>query len=470
MNKLNELPIETLAPLIKNKEISPVDLVSSTFNQLDQYDEVLNAYIDIYKEDALLASKKAEKEIMSGKYFGPLHGIPIGIKDNIYMKDRVTTMGSHIHRNFKPAFNATIINNLYEAGAVITGKLNMHEYALGITNDNPHYGASRNPWDVSKISGGSSGGSSVAVSAHMATASLGTDTGGSIRIPSAACGVVGLKPTYGRISKYGCFPEAWTLDHVGPITKTVEDAALLLKILEGFDEKDPASIRIPDKLNSSSVKTISNIVIGINESFYFQEVDQKIEQLIKSKIKKLEAMGAKIKTVEIPTLQYAEYALTITDMSEASTVHHHNLKTRNQDFGEDVRPILELGEIPSAVEYLQAQQIRRQLKLEFKEVFNEVDVIITPTMPIMVPKIGEETAILNGKEIDLFDHALRLTSPSNFTGLPSMTVPCGLIDEMPVGLQIIGDAFKEREIIQMGKIIEDMNSIEYKISNLDNIM
>lgn len=470
MNELNVKPIEILAPLIQRKEVSPVELVNSVLSQIEQYNSVLNAYISIYKDNALNAAKEAEKQIMNGNYIGPFHGIPIGIKDNLYIKNEITTMGSSIHRNFKPEFNATVVDKLYDTGAVIMGKQNMHEYALGITNNNPHYGASKNPWNVSKISGGSSGGSSVSVSAHMATASLGTDTGGSIRIPSAACGVVGLKPTFGRVSKYGCFPEAWSLDHIGPITKTVNDARLMLGVLEGFDKKDPTSIKIPKNVNEKKNNKSSDIIIGINESFYFNKVDREIERKIKERIQQLESSGFKVQEVEIPTLQYVEYALTITDMCEASTVHHHNLKTRIHEFGEDTRQILELGEVPSAVEYLQAQQIRRKLKLEFEEVFNEVDVMITPTMPIMVPNIGEEEALLNGKNVDLFDHALRLTSPSNFIGLPSMTVPCDLINNMPVGMQIIGDLFNDHLVIEIGEIIEKMNSKEVETPNLSRII
>src|SRR5699024_300046 len=238
MNELRMKSIEELAPLLKNKQISPVELTESILSQAQNTNELLNAYINIYEHEALQNAEKAEKEIIQGKYRGKLHGIPVGLKDNLYIKDKVTTMGSKIHQYFKPDFDATVVKNLKNAGAILTGKLNMHEYALGITTNNPHYGPSRNPWDPIRTPGGSSGGSAVAVSNYMATAALGTDTGGSIRIPASACGIVGLKPTYGRVSKYGCFPEAWTLDHVGPMTQTVQDAFTLLQVIEGFDKND----------------------------------------------------------------------------------------------------------------------------------------------------------------------------------------------------------------------------------------
>lgn len=457
MEKLNAKSIAELAPLLRDKKVSPVEVTTSVLQQTEKYNETLNAYLNIYDKEAIAAARVAEEEIVQGNYRGPLHGIPIGIKDNVYMKDKVTTMGSLIHKDFKPDFDATVIQKLTTAGAIVTGKLNMHEYALGITTNNPHYGPSRNPWNTKRTSGGSSGGSGVAVAADMAIATIGTDTGGSIRIPASACGIVGLKPTYGRVSKYGCFPEAWTLDHVGPMTKTVNDTAILLAGIEGFDQYDPASVRIPEISQDLFYgKDMTEMVIGVNESFYFKEVDSRIESIVRKRIQQLEEMGAKIKTVAIPTLKYAEYALTITDMSEASTVHHENLLARPQDFGEDVRPILELGEVPSAVEYLQAQQIRRQLKKEFQEVFQSVDAVIAPTIPIVPPEIGEETVWLNGEEVDLFDHILRLTSPTNFTGMPSLSVPVGLVDGMPVGIQVIGNGFEERKILKLGQIIESM--------------
>lgn len=470
MGELNTKSIAQLAPLLRDKQISPFELTEATLAQTDYLNDSLNAYIDIYREEAITAAKMAEEEILQGKYRGPLHGIPIALKDNIYVKGKVTTMGSKIHQDFKPHFDATVVNRLREAGAILTGKLNMHEYALGITTDNPHYGPCRNPWNANKTPGGSSGGSGAAVAAHMATASIGTDTGGSIRIPASACGIVGLKPTFGRVSKYGCFAEAWTLDHVGPMTKTVDDTAILLQALEGFDENDPTSVKVPKayRLNAYA-QDVRQMVIGINESYYFNDIDNDVDLLVRKRIKMLEDMGAKIEAVDIPSLQYCEYALTITDMSEASTVHHHHLKSRPQDFGEDVRPILELGEVPTAVEYLQAQQIRRKLKLEFEKAFTKIDVLIAPTLPIIPPEIGRDVALLNGEKVDLFDNVLRLTSPANFTGLPSLSVPAGLADGMPVGIQLIGDTFEERKILRVGNIIESMNPLEGKTPDLDSL-
>src|SRR5690625_3324746 len=234
--------VEQLSLLIRDKELSPVELTEAVLKQADDTEDSVNAYMDIYRDDARADAKKAEKEIMDGNYKGMYHGIPMGIKDNVYFKDKVTTMSSKIHKDFKSDYDATVTKKLREAGVVFTGKVSMHEYAWGITNNNPHYGAVRNPWNLEKIPGGSSGGSGAAVAVGSSVASLGTDTAGSIRIPSSACGIVGLKQTHGRVSKYGVYPLAWSLDHVGPMTKTVKDAAGLLQIISGYDKNDPTSV------------------------------------------------------------------------------------------------------------------------------------------------------------------------------------------------------------------------------------
>src|SRR5699024_1773406 len=248
---------------------------------------------------ALTDAKKAEKEINNGNYKGMYHGIPMALKDNIYFKDKVTTMSSKIHKDFVSDYDATVVSKLREAGVIFTGKLSMHEYAWGITNTN--YGAVKNPWNYEKIPGGSSGGSGAAVATGSSVASLGTDTAGSIRIPSSANGIVGLKQTFGRVSKYGVYPLGWTLDHVGPMTQTVKDAAGLLDIIAGFDANDPTSINTPvDQYFSKTTGDVKNLVIGVEEDYFFNKVDSEIEKLVRDGIKKLEEQGAKVKKVKIP--------------------------------------------------------------------------------------------------------------------------------------------------------------------------
>lgn len=469
-NELAMKPIEELAPLIHSREISPVELTNSVLSQVEKYNKSLNTYLSIYAEEARGDAKKAEKEISQGIYRGSLHGIPMGIKDNIYFKDKITTMGSKIHKNFKPAYDATVIKRLRHAGVIFTGKLNMHEYALGVTTDNPHFGPCRNPWDPNKIAGGSSGGPGAAIAAGMSVASLGSDTSGSINIPSAFCGIVGLKPTYGKVSKYGCFPEAWSLDHIGPMSKTVSDAATILSHIEGFDENDPSSIKTSPVNYQAHLKTdISGMVIGINEDYFFKDVDKLVEQTVRRVVKVLEGMGARIETVDIPALEHAEYALMVTDFSELGTVHHNNIKTRPQDYGEDVRVLIEAGQMFSAVDYLQAQQIRRKLKSDFKKAFQKVDVLLAPSTPAPTPDIGSEFVYINGNEVNLLDNLTRFTGPVNLAGLPSLILPCGFREGMPVGMQLIGPAFEEGKILKIGYAYERSNPLEGKRPKLETL-
>lgn len=333
--------------------------------------------------------------------------------------------------------------------------MSLHEYAWGITNNNPHYGPVRNPWNLDKIPGGSSGGSGAALAADATVASLGTDTAGSIRIPSSACGTVGLKQTYGRVSKHGVYPLAWTLDHVGPMTKTVKDAAGLLQIIAGFDKNDPTTVNVPvDNYMEQITGDVKDLVIGVNEDYFFNRVDSGIEKLVRDGIQKLVDQGAKVQEVKIPALQYAEWAELITSLSEASTIHHSDLQTRPQDFGNDIRMLFELGELPSAVDYLQAQQVRRQLKQDFQKAFEQVDVLMAPTLPVLPNDIGDDFADLNGEKVDLIDNIIRFMGPENLTGLPALSVPCGFSKGLPVGMQIIGPAFKEGRILNAGYAFE----------------
>jgi aspartyl-tRNA(Asn)/glutamyl-tRNA(Gln) amidotransferase subunit A len=459
-----------LAPLLEAKQLSPVEVTEAVISQIEQYNDLLNAYLRIDAEEARLAAKMAETEIMRGEYRGKLHGIPVGLKDIFYIKDKVVTMGSKIHQNFTPAYHATVIDKLVNAGMVYTGSLNMHEYAWGGTNDNPHFGPCRNPWDPEKIPGGSSGGSAAAVIAGLCIASLGTDTGGSVRIPAAACGMVGLKPTHGRVSKYGVFPLAWSLDHVGPMTKTAEDAAILLEYIAGYDANDPTTSQQPIPSYSDALaKDIKGMVIGVEEEF-LKDLQPGVEQLFHKALKTLKSLGAEIKPIQIPSLQNAHYAEMITVLAEASAIHHHNIKTRPEDFGKDVRISLQLGELPSAVEYVQAQQIRHRMKKEFQEAFKSVDAIIAPTLPFTAPTIGQEISLLNNKELRVADELIRLQSPANLTGLPSISVPCGLSDGMPVGIQFYGNAFNEQIILNIAHVFESTNPMQNKKPQLAGVI
>ncbi|MFT0213283.1 amidase [Pseudomonas sp. F1_0610] len=459
---LLSLPVSELAELIKSRKVSSLELTKLVLAQAQRLNPSINAYVSFREEKALAEAKAMDAEIAAGNYRGPLHGIPMGIKDNIYVGSEVTTMASKFHKDFVSQDDASVIAKLKEAGAVLIGKLNMHEYAWGITNNSPHFGAVKNPWNLEKIPGGSSGGSGAAVAAGMSPITLGTDTAGSIRIPSSACGLVGLKPTHGLVAKYGCFPLAWSLDHIGPMARTVKDAAIMLQAIAGHDPRDPTSKKV------ASVDYVANLsadikgkVIGIEEDYFFKDVDAPIEKLVRAQIAELEANGAIIKKVSIPALKNAEYIELITSLSEASTIHHEQMKKDPNGFGDDIRMLFELGELPTAVDYLQAQQLRRELKQQFSAIFDEVDVLIAPTLPVLPNDIGSPTAQLNGKEVDLLNHIIRFTGPNNLTGLPSLTIPVGLVKGLPVGMQIVGPAFNESKVFNIAAAVEKQTQFDY---------
>ncbi|TKR54791.1 Asp-tRNA(Asn)/Glu-tRNA(Gln) amidotransferase GatCAB subunit A [Allopusillimonas ginsengisoli] len=461
MNKeLLEKTVTQLADLIKNRKVSPVEVTQNILEYIEHSNQKTNAYIAITADTALQRAREAETEITAGNYKGVFHGVPIALKDNIYFGNEVTTMASKIHGNFVPENDATVTAKLRDAGAVFTGKLNMHEYAWGIDNNSPHFGAVHNPWNPEKVPGGSSGGSGAAVASHSTYTSLGTDTAGSIRIPSSACGIVGLKPTHGRVSKYGVYPLAWTLDHVGPMAKSVADAAAMLSTIAGFDVKDPTTANVPVNDYITGLNgNVKGLRIGINEAYFFNNVDARVEKIIRDRIADLEKLGAVVKSVSIPALRYAEWTELATSLSEASAIHHRDMQARPNDFGADIRFLFELGELFTGVDYLQAQQARRQLKIEFAQALSEVDVIITPTLPFLAPNIGDDKVDINGKKVDFIENCIRFTGPSNLTGLPALTVPAGLSEGLPVGLQIIGRAFDEAVLLNTAMAIELMKPL-----------
>lgn len=460
---LTSKSVEELAPLIKDKSISPVELTKAVLDCAEEKEEKINAYTALYRKDAEAAAKNAEADITSGNYRGMYHGIPMGIKDNIFFENKITTMASKIHKDFVSTYDATVIAKLREAGAIFTGKLNMHEYALSITSNNPHYGPVRNPWDLSKISGGSSGGSAASVAADTSVSSIGTDTAGSIRIPAAACGIVGLKPTRGSVSSRGVYPLSWTQDHVGPMTKTVKDAAGLMDVIAGYDKQDPASVDISagNYLNQIT-GDVKDLVIGVNEDYFFNQIDSNIEKSVRASIKSLVEQGARVEEVKIPALKDAEWAGFCFSVSEASTIHMNSILDRPEDFGEDIRGFLLSGAFPSSNDYAQALKVREQLIQDFNEAFKKVDILISPTLPVMPNDIGDDLADLNGEKVDLLSNFIRLTGPANITGLPTLSVPCGFNGHLPVGLQIIGPSFNESTVLNTGYAIEQMNPLHGK--------
>jgi aspartyl-tRNA(Asn)/glutamyl-tRNA(Gln) amidotransferase subunit A len=429
-----------------------VELTQHLLERIREWNPRLNAYIAICEEQALQMARQAEAELCTKKKKrrdrGALHGIPISLKDNIYTKEVRTTGGSKILKDFVPLHDAPVVAGLKKAGAVILGKTNMHEFAYGVTTDNPHYGATRNPWDLERIPGGSSGGSAAALAAGLCCGSIGTDTGGSIRIPASLCGVVGLKPGLGRVSAEDVIPLSPTLDFVGPLARSAEDAALLL---------DPIFVRgkkegrfLPGRAIARKRKT----KLGIPKEFFLEVVDGEVQRVFESALKLLEKQGARLTEVSLPQTAETEDAGNQIAWAEATMYHQEAgwYPERSEEYGEDVRTRLEMGTKVTAVSYLRAREFREEFKAVFHETLatNEIDALVAPTTAIAAPRIGEETVSIGGKHYPTRALLLRLNRPANLAGVPAISVPCGLTREkLPVGLQLIGDWTEEARLLEI---------------------
>ena len=455
-DKFALLPLSQLAPLIRKKDLSPVELLEAVLARIERFDSQLNSYITVLADSARAEARQAEKEILNGHYRGPLHGIPVSIKDLFATRGARTTCGSKVLTDWVPDYDATAVARWREAGAILVGKTNMHEFAYGVTNNNPHYGPVRNPWDLERVPGGSSGGSGAAVAASLCTASLGSDTGGSIRIPSAVCGVVGIKPTYGRVSRYGAIPLAWSIDHVGPLAKSVEDAALLLAVLAGPDPKDATGSDrpVPDYTQGLSGE-VGGVRLGIPEQYFFEHVDPEILTAVQQAIRSLEQLGASAQPVSLPHLENCAAMEAHITLAEATSYHEPHMRTRIDDYGDGVRIDLEAGRYLLATDYVKSQRARALLLEVFGRAFEQVDVIVSPTLPAFPPLIGElyvQSGDLREHVIDAF---LRFSIPYNLTGLPAISVPCGFSSSgLPIGLQIAGRAFDEPTVLRVAHAYE----------------
>jgi len=454
-----ELPrsLTGLARAFRERRLSPVEVVRTLLERIGTVDEELNAFITVVPERALAEAARAEAEIMAGHYRGPLHGVPVGLKDLIYTKGIRTTMGSAFFKDHVPDHSATVVLRLEGAGAVTIGKTNTHELAYGPTGDRSYFGPTRNPHDSSRIPGGSSAGSGAAVAAKVLYGALGSDTGGSIRIPSALCGVVGMKPTFGRVSKHGVFPLSWTLDHVGPLTRSVEDNALLLNALAGYDPGDPYSVDGPAEDFARDLRRgARGAVIGIPDGFYFEHVEDEVGERVREAIEVFRSLGAEIREVEIPHLWETLKAQRLTLATDAYAVHEERLKTEPEKFGEEVRERLLDGERPKAYRYANAQQRKLLAKDEFGRALGEADVLLTPTLPIAATLIDQREVDIGGYEEPVRSAVTRLTGPTNLNGFPSLSVPCGFTtSRLPVGMQLVGRPFDEATLYRLGHAYEE---------------
>ena len=447
--------LSTLSEQIKSKSISPVEVSKALLERIRVLNPLLNAFITYHEDSVLESAKETEAEINKGNYRGVLHGVPVGLKDLIYTQGVRTTMGSEIYKDYVPDFDATVVERLKQAGAIVVGKLNTHEFAYGPTGDVSYFGPVKNPYDLSRVTGGSSSGSGAAVATGLCYGALGTDTGGSIRIPSAACGIVGMKPTFGRVSKHGVYPLAYTLDHVGPMTRTVRDNALLLNELVGFDRRDPYSVQSEQedftRLLGEGVKDTR---IGVPSNYYFDLLDEEVRSSVEEAILQLEKLGAKIVKVDID-LSPVAWSQLITIRSEAYAVHRAHMEEKEALLHPDVRDRLVASKQTAGYEYVRAQQLRREVVQSYKKAFEKVDALIAPTLAILPPKIGQREVQVGDQKEHAYSALLRLNGPTNLTGLPSLAVPSGFSkDGLPIGLQLIGDHHDEANLYRIGHALE----------------
>jgi aspartyl-tRNA(Asn)/glutamyl-tRNA(Gln) amidotransferase subunit A len=470
-----ELSAHELHEALKKRSISAKELVNAFYTRIESVEKGVRAYNTLTQEEALAQADRVDQAIARGESVGPLAGIPIALKDNLCTEGIRTTCSSKILDDYRPPYDATVVSRLREAGAVFLGKTNMDEFAMGSSTENSAFEKTKNPWDLSRIPGGSSGGSAAAVSASEAVAALGSDTGGSIRQPAACCGVVGLKPTYGRVSRYGLIAFASSLDQIGPLTKDVTDTATLMNVIGGYDlcDSTSANLSMPD-LTRALTRDVRGIRLGVPKEYFVEGMDPEVEGAVERAIETLKKLGAEVKEISLPHTEYAVATYYILATAEASSnlarydgvrygyrtpeardLLEMYMKTRAEGFGPEVKRRIMLGTYALSAGYYdayykKAQQVRTLIKRDFDEAYKTVDVIVTPTAPTPAFRLGEKTADpLQMYLSDIF------TISVNLAGIPAISLPCGFTKEgLPVGLQILGRAFDEEGVLRVAYTYE----------------
>ncbi len=452
MSELCWLPMTELARRIATKAVSPVEVVRAHLERIEARDRELHAFITVTADRALAAARAAEAALASGGDVGPLHGVPLALKDLFNTAGVRTTGGSKILADAVPAEDATVVRRLTEAGAIVLGKLNMHEFAYGPEGLNAHYGNALNPWDRStaRFAGGSSSGSGVAVAAGLAPGALGSDTGGSIRIPASLCGITGIKPTYGRVSRAGALPLAWSMDHVGPMTRSASDCALLLRVMAGYDPADATTslLPVPDYL-AALTGQVRGLRVGLLRAFFLESANDDVRAAVEAAAATLAGAGAVVDEVSLGHLDIVAGASSAIVASEALAYHAEWLRTRAAEYQPDVRERLKLGVFVTGAHYVRAQQARALVRREVDAALAKRDLLLAPTTPIAAPAVGETHTTLGTGPSDVRAALIRLTRPFNFSGHPACSVPCGLTRQgLPIGMQFVGRPFDEATVLR----------------------
>ena len=453
------MTISEAAKALRESKISCLELVNECLHTIDRLNTGLNAFITVTADAARARAAELDDELAAGLDRGPLHGIPIAHKDLICSKGVRCTSGSKLFADYVPDYDATVAARLHEGGAVTLGKTGLHELAYGITSANPHFGVIRNSHDRERIPGGSSGGAGVAVATGMALMATGTDTGGSIRIPASFCGVVGLKPTYGRVSRYGVKPLGPSLDHIGPLAQSVRDAAIALHAMAGYDDRDPSSSRAENlEYVPPSPCSIAGLRIGIPQNYYFDSIAPEVHAAIDRMVRLSQSLGARTLPVKVPDVEELNVVARTILLAEASAVLEPYL-TKRDKFGDDVLALLDQGRLVPATDYINAQRLRRFLVQEWRLIFSNVDCIFTPATPTPAPLIGQKQVELAGEMHDVRLATTRFMRGINVLGLPALCIPCGKTSAgLPLGLQIIGRAWEEHLLLRVGAALEDASA------------
>jgi aspartyl-tRNA(Asn)/glutamyl-tRNA(Gln) amidotransferase subunit A len=436
-----------LAEQIRKRRISPVEVVEDTLARIEALNPRFNAYITVFGDQARQAAKRAERLVMQrGRKLPPLFGVPVSVKDIVLTTEAPTTAGSRIFGTGLIAErDAEVVRRLRRAGAIIIGKTNLHEVALGVTSANEHFGPVRNPQDPERVAGGSSGGSAVAVAMGMGPLSIGTDTRGSVRIPAACCGIVGLKPTYGLVPVADVVALCPSLDHVGPMARTVTDCALMLEVMAGA--------RYAGRFTKAARKPVKGMRVGIS-AFHLRDLDAPIQKVLESAIRRLGKLGCRLSDVKIPQLDPSHAASTVLSATEAIRQHDQYLKTMPDAYGPIVRKRFEAAYQWTALDLLRAQETREQLRVAFARTFEHVDCLVGAVLPVAPPKIGDTTVVVNGKQETVVDAFTRLNAPQNMSGLPALSVPCGETNGMSVGFHVISAARRDDSAVQLAAAFE----------------
>jgi aspartyl-tRNA(Asn)/glutamyl-tRNA(Gln) amidotransferase subunit A len=445
--------VRELGSLLRSGQVSCAELVEQTIRRSREHEE-LRAFITVTESQAREQAQERDRELKNGVDRGPFHGIPIAYKDLFYTKGVRTTAGSLLFKDFIPNFDGTVVERLQAAGAISIGKTNLHELAFGITSLNPHYGPVLNPRDPARLAGGSSGGSAAVIVAQIVPLAMGTDTGGSIRIPASYCGVVGLKPTYGRVSRHGILPLAFSLDHVGPLGSCVEDCALAMNVMAGRDPLDftSAAEAAPD-FNLPALPDFKNVRVGVPRNFFFDRLDEEVEKSVKHSISAIEQQGATVEEIQIPEFTEINLASRVVQLGEFASLYTDS-KDRSM-FGDDVWSLLEQARMVAAHEYINAQRLRTLFRRDMDAVWRKVDILAAPTTPIAAPLRDAKTLTMKGIEETVRMTSIRLVRGLNYLGEPALSMPCGQTDAgMPIGLQLISAPFTEPRLLQFAKTLE----------------